>query len=148
MEKVEGWDGFVLWLLITEDEVSKYERDVFPHPLRYFVKDYVYEKMPPVVPTVNQISAKFKTLQKSMRKIMKKRLTFTNAIYVEISCVTKMNMTNILKLVICNFDHRSIQQFYLEIPLYYFVSIPFKLIFINSNKFAPCNLCKITSTNF
>lgn len=60
-EKVEGWDGFILWLLITEDEVFKYERDVYPHPLRYYVKDYVYEKMPPVVPTINQIPAKFKT---------------------------------------------------------------------------------------
>jgi hypothetical protein len=61
LEKVEGWDGYILWLLITEDEVSKYERDVFPHPLRYYVKDYVYEKIPPVVPTINQIPAKFKS---------------------------------------------------------------------------------------
>jgi hypothetical protein len=61
-EKVEGWDGHILWLLITEDEVTKYEREVFPHPLRYYVKDYLYEKMPPVMPTVNQIPRKFKTL--------------------------------------------------------------------------------------
>lgn len=52
---------FCFWLLVTEDEVSRYERDVFPHPLRYYVKDYVYEKMPPVIPTVNQIPTKFKT---------------------------------------------------------------------------------------
>jgi hypothetical protein len=61
LEKVEGWDGFILWLLITEDEVTKYERDVFPHPLRYYVKDYAYQKMAPVVPTINQIPAKFKS---------------------------------------------------------------------------------------
>jgi len=61
LEKVEGWDGYLLWLSITEDEVVKYERDVYPHPLRYYVKDYKYDKLPPVLPTVNQIPAKFKT---------------------------------------------------------------------------------------
>lgn len=41
MNKVEGWDGHVLWLKITEDEVkNKYERDAVPDPSRYFVKDY------------------------------------------------------------------------------------------------------------
>ena len=41
MNKVEGWDGNVLWLKATEDEVkSKYERDAVPDPSRYFVKDY------------------------------------------------------------------------------------------------------------
>ena len=39
--KVEGWDGHVLWLKITEDEVKRnYERDTLPDPSRYFVKDY------------------------------------------------------------------------------------------------------------
>jgi hypothetical protein len=39
--KVEGWDGNVLWLKITEEEVvTKYERDVIPDPSRYYVKDY------------------------------------------------------------------------------------------------------------
>lgn len=39
--KVEGWDGNVLWLKITEDEVKRnYERETIPDPLRYFVKDY------------------------------------------------------------------------------------------------------------
>jgi hypothetical protein len=60
LEKVEGWDGFVLWLLITEDEVSKYERDVFPHPFRYYVKDYPYKTVP-VVPQYDNIPAKIRT---------------------------------------------------------------------------------------
>jgi len=61
LKKVEGWDGTVLWLLITEEEVKKYERDVFPHPFRYYVKDYSYERTPPFVPTFDQIPAKFRT---------------------------------------------------------------------------------------
>jgi hypothetical protein len=41
ISKVEGWDGNVLWLKITEEEVvRKYERDIIPDPTRYFVKDY------------------------------------------------------------------------------------------------------------
>src|SRR5919108_5763636 len=40
ISKVEGWDGHVLWLKITEDEVKRnYERETLPDPLRYFVKD-------------------------------------------------------------------------------------------------------------
>ena len=41
ISKVEGWDGHVLWLRITEDEVKRnYERETIPDPSRYFVKDY------------------------------------------------------------------------------------------------------------
>jgi hypothetical protein len=41
ISRVEGWDGHVLWLKITEDEVKRnYERDTLPDPSRYFVKDY------------------------------------------------------------------------------------------------------------
>ncbi|MGD9673453.1 MAG: hypothetical protein AB7U98_08240 [Candidatus Nitrosocosmicus sp.] len=61
LEKVEGWDGLVLWLKLSEQEVSKYERDVFPNPLRYYVKDFLYEATPPIVPSYNQIPRKFKT---------------------------------------------------------------------------------------
>lgn len=61
LKKVEGWDGHVVWLLIPEDEVKKYERDVFPHPFRYYVKDYSYDRTPPFVPTFDQIPAKFRT---------------------------------------------------------------------------------------
>ncbi len=43
ISKVEGWDGKVLWLKITEDEVkAKYERDNVPDPTLYYVKDYPY----------------------------------------------------------------------------------------------------------
>ena len=42
ISKVEGWDGNVLWLKITEDEVKRnYERETQPDPSRYFVKDYL-----------------------------------------------------------------------------------------------------------
>jgi len=43
VKKVEGWDGNVLWLKVTENEVKeKYERDTIPDPNQYFVKDYPY----------------------------------------------------------------------------------------------------------
>jgi hypothetical protein len=39
--KVQGWDGNILWLNITEEQVvKKYERDTIPDPSRYYVKDY------------------------------------------------------------------------------------------------------------
>jgi hypothetical protein len=41
INKVEGWDGHVLWLKITEEEVKRnYERDLIPDPTRYYIKDY------------------------------------------------------------------------------------------------------------
>jgi hypothetical protein len=41
ISKVEGWDGFVLWLKVTEEEVKKnYERETIPDPSRYYVKDF------------------------------------------------------------------------------------------------------------
>jgi hypothetical protein len=43
INKVEGWDGNVLWLKITEQEVKeKYERNTVPEPNQYFVKNYPY----------------------------------------------------------------------------------------------------------
>ena len=43
VKKVEGWDGDVLWLKITEEEVKeKYERDKIPDPTNYVIKDYPY----------------------------------------------------------------------------------------------------------
>ena len=41
-DKIEGWDGNVLWLKITEDEVKqKYENNnAIPDPARYLTKDY------------------------------------------------------------------------------------------------------------
>jgi hypothetical protein len=44
IKKIEGWDGNVLWLKITEKEVKeKYERDKMPDPYNYFIKDYPYD---------------------------------------------------------------------------------------------------------
>jgi hypothetical protein len=41
IHQVEGWDGHLLWLKITEADVkSKYERDIVPDPFRYYAKDY------------------------------------------------------------------------------------------------------------
>jgi hypothetical protein len=43
IHRVEGWDGHVLWLKITEGEAkSKYEKDIVPDPSRYYLKDYPY----------------------------------------------------------------------------------------------------------
>jgi hypothetical protein len=43
ISQVEGWDGNVLWLKITEDRIKKrYEQDFEPDPYRYYVKDYPY----------------------------------------------------------------------------------------------------------
>src|SRR5919109_5537755 len=41
-DKVEGWDGHVVWLKITEDEVKrKYQKDdAIPDPTRYLTKDF------------------------------------------------------------------------------------------------------------
>jgi len=56
--KVEGWDGFVLWLKITEEEVKKnYERDITPDPSRFYVKDF--PKYTTVYPEVTMITPKF-----------------------------------------------------------------------------------------
>ncbi|MDN5868696.1 MAG: hypothetical protein L0H55_15030 [Candidatus Nitrosocosmicus sp.] len=60
IEKVDGWDGHVLWLALSEEEVIKYERDIFPNPLRYYVKGFEYEEMPPPVPNLKQIASKSK----------------------------------------------------------------------------------------
>ncbi|MGI0050915.1 MAG: C2H2-type zinc finger protein [Nitrososphaeraceae archaeon] len=43
IKKVEGWDGNVLWLKITETEVKdSYERDTIPDPNQYYIKEYPY----------------------------------------------------------------------------------------------------------
>lgn len=41
-EKIEGWDGNVLWLKMTEEEIKrKYQKDdAVPDPARYLTKDY------------------------------------------------------------------------------------------------------------
>jgi hypothetical protein len=61
ISKAEGWDGHVLWLKITEDEVKRsYERDARPDPTRYYVKDYpMYTRA--YYPDLSMIPAKLAT---------------------------------------------------------------------------------------
>ena len=41
--RVEGWDGDVLWLKVTEKEVrEKYERNTSPDPKQYYVNEFPY----------------------------------------------------------------------------------------------------------
>ncbi len=43
ISKVEGWDGHVVWLKITEDEVKKnYERDRVPDPDNFYIQGHPY----------------------------------------------------------------------------------------------------------
>ncbi len=43
ISKVEGWDGHVVWLKITEDEVKKnYERDRTPDPKNFYIQGNPY----------------------------------------------------------------------------------------------------------
>lgn len=58
ISKVEGWDGFVLWLKIEEEEVKKnYERDTIPDPSRFYVRDF--PGYTTVYPEVTMIMPKF-----------------------------------------------------------------------------------------
>lgn len=41
--QVEGWDGHVIWLKISEEIVKvEYERNIEPDPSRYYVRDFAY----------------------------------------------------------------------------------------------------------
>ena len=41
VNKVEGWDGQVLWLNITQDEIKRnYERDKTPEPSTYYMEEH------------------------------------------------------------------------------------------------------------
>jgi hypothetical protein len=59
--KVEGWDGHVLWLKITEEEVKqKYENDkAIPDPARYLTKDYENYYMYGVYPPIGWIPVRY-----------------------------------------------------------------------------------------
>jgi hypothetical protein len=56
MGKAEGWDGNVLWLKVSEEYVRRnYERDAYPDPSRYYVKDFpgyiaVYPEVEVIMP--------------------------------------------------------------------------------------------------
>jgi hypothetical protein len=64
LNKVEGWDGNVLWLNISKVEVKRnYERDVYPDSSRYFIKDDPpYQKFPPDFPEPIRIDSRSKRL--------------------------------------------------------------------------------------
>lgn len=43
MNRIEGWDGHVMWLNVSEELVkNKYERDKPPDPNYFYVKDFPY----------------------------------------------------------------------------------------------------------
>lgn len=63
VNKVEGWDGNVVWLTISEEAVkNNYERSIEPDPYKYYIKNYqhyapdyypaaAYYTMMPMMPT-------------------------------------------------------------------------------------------------
>ncbi len=66
--RVEGWDGHIVWLKITEDEVKKnYEREYKPDPEKFYIQGYPYAKTDkytsayfpkmPIIPEKNQASS-------------------------------------------------------------------------------------------
>jgi hypothetical protein len=69
--KVEGWDGNVLWLKVTEEHIkSNYERNTYPDSSRYIVKDdFPYDKIPPDFPEPIHIPSKNK------RKLAREEVT-------------------------------------------------------------------------
>jgi rubredoxin len=53
VNRIEGWDGKVLWLKLTESQVKEnYERDLEPDPFIYFVKEHKEFFMPLTVPVI------------------------------------------------------------------------------------------------
>jgi hypothetical protein len=53
MSKIEGWDGHVLWLKVTEDEVkTKYESERSPDPSTYYVQEHPYFSLESPLPLI------------------------------------------------------------------------------------------------
>jgi hypothetical protein len=53
INRIEGWDGRVLWLKLTESQVKeKYERNHEPDPFIYFVKEHKEFFMPFTLPVI------------------------------------------------------------------------------------------------
>jgi hypothetical protein len=53
VSKVEGWDGHVLWLKVTEDQVkNNYERDRTPDSLTYHMKEHLDYSFPSPLPLI------------------------------------------------------------------------------------------------
>lgn len=76
--QVEGWDGKVLWLKVSEDEVkNKYERSFPPHPSTYYKKahaDYlIIEKNFSTVPMISIEDSKYETeIEEPPGKVVKR----------------------------------------------------------------------------
>ena len=67
MNKVEGWDGHVVWLKITENEVKRnYQRDRDPDPSNYYIQGHSYADAKPFTtsyfPEMPIIEAKGRTM--------------------------------------------------------------------------------------
>jgi hypothetical protein len=67
MNKVEGWDGHVVWLKITEKEVkNNYQRDRSPDPTNYYIQGHSYADAKPFTtsyfPQMPIIEAKGRTM--------------------------------------------------------------------------------------
>ena len=60
LKYVQGWDGSIIWLIISEKEVKKlYEKKDYPNPHRFFIKEYPWCKSS-VYPTITVFAPKFK----------------------------------------------------------------------------------------
>ena len=91
IDKVEGWDGNVLWLKIKEDEIKrKYEIDKIPDPYRYYVKDYPYytSSYYPVLPII------------ALRPVVPSR--YTDSITNTTTSAGSVDNSNIIQCDLCN----------------------------------------------
>lgn len=90
IHRVEGWDGHVMWLKITESEAkSKYEKDIVPDPSRYYVKDYPYYAATNY-PELLIIQPRHKDLS-SLLLLLQICQLYTNVIYVTRLCKVEKN---------------------------------------------------------
>jgi hypothetical protein len=65
VNRVEGWDGSVLWLKSTESQVMKnYERNVEPDPFIYYVKEHKEFFMPYSLPVIPPKGLKHRTTER------------------------------------------------------------------------------------
>ena len=81
ISKVDGWDGFVLWLKIVEEEVKKnYERDTIPDPSRFYVKDF--PGYTSVYPEVTMITPRFIRPVYTAKDSTPEELAYTDVTFV------------------------------------------------------------------
>ena len=81
--KVEGWDGYVLWLKVTGEEVRRnYERNILPDTSRYYTKDPPSSYDPHILggPTVIIPGTGDHSIQ--LQRQQESSLEYSNVIYV------------------------------------------------------------------